>query len=700
MTALSGAQSVDASITVLELRGVKCQHKRGNSVIRCIKLLSNKYGKYANVTDNAETISEPNVKAVVSFKHTSDGTTHLEQLTSLSLGEESRDVHNNSLVMGGVWSSRDEGKNSRFRFSKEIQQVQLAPDRANGKMCIPASVSLQVGLILDGSEAIHPLGVATVLISGFDQTLELCIPVREENQKKDRFSPTKLLASGPSHRFRITSLTMLKIKLDVVARRHQIVATGAVSSEEDDMAKLKTQNKSQISSFKTKAIVALTAMGLTSKGKGAASEHDLPGLTVRSTRMQDGATEIVLNSLPATSEGDAPSVRDDFARVVHVTSKSFDATTFDGEESSVTKTTNVASKSYENESTCSITTETTDLDSKSRGTQETQTSSDNSSSDGLSDVIITASRVTFEESRANDVPIPQSPQRVPSAEEKELFPADVTNQLDNIVRVYSRRVNSEKIDPMDHSASNYNPETGKEFVSKNQSEPRLANVILNSYSADTAGPKEKKSIPVLDTIREAPQSECSESSQNAQSVILVQHKDARYNVEVSVDGDLGNVETSPDRSRAKSQQQFLPSVNPSHLSSQSPTPSIASPVKGFEQGYITIKHTMSSIGDLTVDSALDTITTAPSKSKRFAKNKRRPQRKEAAGFLRSVSLCGTRYDCVEMMDDARVGWKDIIVGDDLCDGCDGFDYVSDDESTTPSLNTMDQSSLLERREFS
>ena len=75
---------------------------------------------------------------------------------------------------------------------------------------------------------------------------------------------------------------------------------------------------------------------------------------------------------------------------------------------------------------------------------------------------------------------------------------------------------------------------------------------------------------------------------------------------------------------------------------------------------------------------------------------RHPQRKEAADFLRRVTVCGARYDIAEIMDDAKVGWRDIVVGDDLCDnGCD-YHYSSDDEVSLNSVDETAQSSLLVR----
>jgi hypothetical protein len=78
-----------------------------------------------------------------------------------------------------------------------------------------------------------------------------------------------------------------------------------------------------------------------------------------------------------------------------------------------------------------------------------------------------------------------------------------------------------------------------------------------------------------------------------------------------------------------------------------------------------------------------------------AKNKRHPQRKEAADFLRRMTVCGARYFIAEIIDDARVGWRGIVVGDDLC-VCDH--YSSDDEVSlnTNTLMKRPQSTLLVR----
>jgi hypothetical protein len=728
MAACSGAHTVDATITILELRGVKCQPKRGNIITRGIKRLSTKYGEYSNVNDNNETITVPNVKAVVSYQHAiegNDGIARVEQLSSLPMGEESRDEHNNSLVMSGAWPA-DGDSSSAIHFTKEIQQVKIA-NGGDGQteMSIPASVSLQVGLMIGGSKTIQPLGAATVLISGSDQTVDLCIPV-EGSRKKTKFSPKKLIGKeSTSHKFGVTSWTMLKIKLHVVTNHAQVTTIRTDSFDEaspvippvlndeanpktclqligsqtksqanllkantksqanllranakTQVTSLKTNTKSHMSSLKSRALIALAVRKLiSSRDNGNAPEHNLPELTVLSpssdmstSQSHEGATEIVLNSMityDASTEKDA-------GKVATVTSNSFDATTIDDEESSITRTTTVASKSYDNKSSeCTIVTEQNEssMYSKSRDTQDTHSSSDKSS-ESFSQIVITSSRVTFEESKAEKSP-PQSPQRVASAEREELFPADVTTQLDSIVRVYSMRESTEK-SAYEPSVSHQEEEqVSNEAQAKKAPEPEptmFANIILNTFSADTpAAPDEKKLAPVLETIQETPNDIAqTDTSQDVQSVILVHEAEsgAKFNVELSVDGDPSNMEDASFHEEAPQ-----PSANPP-LSFQRSVSRLVNPSKSFEQGYIILKHTMSSIGDLTVDSALDTITlpSVISKSRKVAKNKRHPQRKEAAKFLRRISICGARYDVAEIVDDARVGWRDIVIGDDLCDG--------------------------------
>ena len=754
MTSFSASRAVDATITILELRGVKCQSKRDNSVTRSIKRLSNKYGEYANVNDNAETIlSEPNVKAIISWRHTSDssdGSSRLEQLTSLPMGEESRDVHNKSVIMSGIWPTDDKSTNS-FQLSTEIQQVQI-PDGANGitEMSIPASVSLQVGLMVDGSETVQSLGVATILISGNDQTIELCIPVEAE-KRVQKFSPKNFIRKefGSNPIFGVTPWAMLKIKLNVVADQYCVNAIRASSSIEassiasavigrepqlksrlellgtqtKSQAMMKSNDKTQFSSLKVnakvqstflraKALVALAAKRAGVSQINAASEHNLPELTVitpssdvSTSRSLHGATEIILKStIPCNTASATDLVDRDICKLKSTVSESFDVSTANDEDSSVTRTTTVGSKSFDADSTeCSIVTEqdksvTKSTGSKSRITQGTNSSSDKSSCESFADIVITASRVTFEESMA-DASSPQSPMRVNPAESKELFAEDVTTQLDEIVRVYSMRANAEtKISNNDAQMSDTDiaEKNTNDTPVKQEAEPTMfADIILNAFSADTARPDEAKAVAVLDEIKEKPN--------DTQSVVLV-HEDgsgARFDVEVSVDGDLSNIETGSQVEKNTIQNEFddhysnaqqsrihmIQEGLPQH-SFQTFAGSTVTPVKSFEQSYITLKHTMSSIGDLTVDSALDSITVPSviSRSIKVAKNKRHPQRREATDFLRRVTFCGSKYDLAEVMDDAVVGWKDIVVGDELCDG---FDYASDDESAA-SLNTMDE----------
>jgi hypothetical protein len=595
-TSYSGIQTVDALITILELRGVRCEPNRGSAFIEGIKRLSKKYGDYASVNDNTEKIlSGPNVKAVISYNHTvpggGDGSRGVE-LASLPMGEESRDVHNNCIVISGAWPT-DKERNNTIQLSKEIQRVQIS-NWANcpTEMSIPASVSLQVGLMLDGCDTMQPLGVATILISGNDQSVELCIPV-EADKKRRKFNPKKLLrkemssTSNPIHYFSVSSWTMLKIKLDVVTKHYHVNAPCATSLDESSsMApaalsedantksrlqllgtqtksqatilkanaitqaqQLGTQSKSQatlltsstmtkMNSFKKKALVALAWRRGSPPVDGAASA--LPELTVLSpssdmntSQYNEGATEIILNSSSANEVAAAANADNVVSKPATVTSDSFDASTANDEDSSVTRTTTVdsgssVSKSSDGESTeYSIVTEQNDsltksCDSKSRYTQGTSSSTDKSSSDGLSDIIITPSRVTFEESKAEPFS-PHSPQRVVSSSKPEdLFSEDVTTQLGEIVRVYSMRANANS------AVSVSKPEAGdksnNETQVKHESEPestKFADIILNTFSADTAPPDEAENIQVLDAIHETAELNNSqaESNQDVQSVV-------------------------------------------------------------------------------------------------------------------------------------------------------------------------------------
>ena len=734
---------------------MKYKSKRANSVTRSIKRLSGKYEEYTNVSDNAKAIfTEPNVKAIISCQHasvTSDGNTRLEQLTSLPMGIESRDVVNKSLVVSGVWPTDDRTANS-FQFSTEIQQIQI-PDGANGttEVSIPASVSLQVGLKVVGSESVQSLGTATVLISGNDQTTELCIPVEAE-KKAQKFNLKnfigKELESSPS--FGLTPWTMLKIKLNVVADQYYVnsirtsssidassIAPAVINRDVDlksrlqlcatqnepqaklmkskaktqvqhdsnikrQVSSLKINGKAQATFLKAKSFIALVAKRAGVYQINAASEHNLPELTVISpssgvstSRSLEGATEVILKSSTSPNSDDAAAlVGHDINKLTNATSKSFEVSTANDEDSSVTGTTTADSNDADS-TECSVVTERSC--NKSKINLGTKSSSDKSSCESFADIAINASRVTFEELQGESSS-PQSPKRVSPAESRELFEEDVTTQLDQIVRVYSMRVNAEE------NKGNEDPQTSNEPAKisgektinaqvKPEAEPTLfADIILNTFSADTAPPLEAKTVSVLNEIKENPH----DASNEIQPVVLV-HEDKSetcFDVEVSVDGELTNIESDSqsEMNRIQNKVECQPKTHrenqqkSSHILAGS-TP--LNPVKSFEQGYITVKHTLSSIGELTVDSALDSITVPPviSRSFRVAKNKRHPQRREANNFLRRVKLCGSKYDLAEVMDDAVVGWKDIIVGDELCDG---LDYASDDESATASLNTVDE----------
>jgi hypothetical protein len=393
-------------------------------------------------------------------------------------------------------------------------------------------------------------------------------------------------------------------------------------------------------------------------------------------------------------------------------------------------------------SACSIITErnqdsvTKKADSTSVKTQRTRSSSDKSSSEGFSDIVITASRVTFEELSVTSAP-QKSPPRVPSSAPEDLFSKDVTTELDEIVKDYSMRANEDKgcsiTDVVSdettkeegedtsviQSVTISSEESSNRFIEQPQRGSPTLELIVSSTDAATSSQAPEEDLPTLDQPPEmlSDSNVHSNDAQGIHSVMLI-HEDETgtvYTVEVSVDGEnlpqstpsQTHVETKSegeihtiDGNRSQFQKES------SQVSHQKSATLVETSIQNFEGGIISVNHTMSSIGELTVDSALDTSTvpSAISKSLKVARNRRHPQHREAANFLRQVTVCGRKYDIAELMDDAIVGWRDIVVGDELCDGmddfeCDGFENGSDDESATISLNTMDERSQVSRGIF-
>eukprot|EP00804_Cyclotella_cryptica_P006544 CCRYP_012803-RA/>CCRYP_012803-RA protein AED:0.24 eAED:-0.39 QI:0/-1/0/1/-1/1/1/0/774 len=738
------SQTVNASITLLELHGVKCRTERANVTAGGFKRLSAKAGGYTDVNDNSVVISsEPNVRAVVSFEHHASSrvdikNVHEQHLPSLPMVEESRDAYNN-IIMSGAWP--DDDKRNSVHFSRNIQRVEIEDEENEGtEMSIPASISLRVGVIVDGSDEIQPLGVATVLISGKDQTLELSIPV-EADKRSQKINPKAFFRHAKNSSmpgFHISGFTLLKIKLAVIAKPYDTtvhdVLSPAASFQDLGSKKLppKTFGKvrarlcrfrdgtmHQVNSFRTKAVLVMNARKAKSSARGIdvadPGRRCLPELTVlpssglNYSQCQDGATEIVLNSSAvAAHDFDASKIATVFANSIDLES---------GIESSA----------------CSIATEwnqessTKKTDSTSVSTQRTRSSSDKSSNEGFSEIVITASRVTFEESATP--PLQPSPPQAASPPLEELFSKDVTTQLDEIVKDYSMRVNEDKVGSIgdawsDHASTkevevtsvilsatiSREESSNRSIEQPRENSPMLADVIVNSADADTPLQAAVEDLSILAEPQEMPKDghiQCN-SSRSVQSIMLT-HEDETgtvYTVEVSMDGE--NVpRTTPSRTNVETkvyeEERNIDAIRPqihresSQYSHQNSQPPAVTPVQIFEGGIISVNHTVSSVGELTVDSSLEasTVPSVISKSLKVARNRRHPQRKEAANFLRRVTVCGRKYDIAELMDDAVVGWKDIVVGDDLCDGvdefaCEGIDNDSDDESATISLNTMDE----------
>jgi hypothetical protein len=441
--------------------------------------------------------------------------------------------------------------------------------------------------------------------------------------------------------------------------------------------------------------------------------YSLPELTVLAPTSDIntdlyGDTEIVLNSstLPAA----APFIA------------KYDTAPTDDDQSSVSKIESVPGESFDDSSACSIATEihgskVKNSDNKSESTQDTHSSSDKSSESSssdkssFSDIVITASRVTFEESKGDALTGLYPLQEGAPAQENP-FSKDVTTQLDEIVRVYSMRVNAQKSRAVASVSDNkqhdnaFTPQLEESSVTSTdlllaQTKSQVAalktkaTIALNARERNskqrvTAFMRLRGDQPVLNTIQETPinNNACSYASEDVQSVILMHTNKtgAEYSVEVSVDGG---------QSKSKEAESFTV-IQKQGGSCERSQQSVSGPVRSYEDAYIILNPTMSSVGDLTVDTALESATlpsvisdpSVISKPIKVARNKRHPQRKEAAAFLQRITLCGKKYGVEEIVDDAWEGWRDIVIGDGF-DLCDGVFEESDDESDICTLNTLE-----------
>eukprot|EP00956_Cyclotella_meneghiniana_P014439 scaffold21566_cov73-Cyclotella_meneghiniana.AAC.20 len=692
MPPITGAQPIDATITVLDLSGVQCLPKRcGNGLTRGIKRLSNK--EYATFSDNTDTvITAPNTKAVVSC-HFSDG--RVDQFASLPMMESCRSVQTNTMVMRSVGQqvSNQNGNDSSIQFSEEIQQKIIKGTDGKTEISIPASVSLHVGLIVDGSDIIHHLGTATVLISGNDQTLELCVPL--EAADKATRQKKMFRRKDSAYSFDVTSMTMLKVKLDVVAKHYQVNAMirGSLS---DDASTLAPTIASKESMLKTRLAQLEMQKKLQALHEGQPARSapwdevsDLPAL--RKSSVNDAPSDEMSTSLRKIgtrrskvsllksslktlvshvpgeghvmkpfagpkkkrlfqlkpfSEDNAPDVTV-LSQCTPTSVISINQTNNEGAEIVLTpKRMNTAaaphgnsaaspltrswngSESTANESDTIFSVRTVDknnsviksTDDKSNGTPDTHSSSDRSSNDGI---VIAPTQVTFDEAEKVTAAPQYSDERVNSSEREKLFTEDVTAQLDEIVRSYSMRINAEK---NRHSGADFpisvkskaqdnesklstsddvDAKALKEAINTSESQKEIeattfAQILLNAFSSPS--PDRPKSAQTLGTVSEydtmltgksndansASQSPTGSPKESPSQPAT--HED----VEVSVDG----VSNSPYE-LAETKKLLTPKFQKKFciLRNKASKPTVSTAIS-FEQTYITVNHSMSSLEEL------------------------------------------------------------------------------------------------------
>lgn len=701
MPPITSAQPVDATITVLELSGVQCLPKRcGNGLTRGIKRLSNK--EYANFSDNIDTVvtAAPNVKAVISCQF-SDG--RVDQFASLSMMESCRSVQTNTLVMRSIGqqlnSNSQKGNDNRIQFSEEIQQKMVKGTDGKTEMSIPASVSLHVGLIVDDSDSIHPLGTATVLISGNDQTLELCVPLKavEKATRQRKMFRRK----DSAYTFDVTSMTMLKVKLDVIAKHYQVNAmirgvltddastlAPTVSSKESmlktRLAQLEMQNKFKLhAAHEGQSVRSAPWDEVSDHTRRKSSANDAPSdemsTTLRKISTRRSKVSLLKSSLKTFGEGHVMKTiagpkkkwpfqlkpfSEDNVPDVTVLSQctptsviSIEETNNEGAEIVLTpKRVNTAaapqnecavspltrslngSESSASESDTIFSVPTVDkndsvtksTEDKSNNTPDTHSSSDKSSNNGI---VITPTQVTFDEvERATAAP-QYSDERVNSSEREELFTEDVTAQLDKIVRSYSMRINAEKNDrpgadfliSVESKAeeneskpltSNVDAKASIEATntSEAQKEPEtttFAQILLNAFSSPS--PDRSKSARTLGTVSEydnilagkllneahsasqsptkPPPHSPPQSSEESPSQPAT-HED----VEVS-DDDVSNSPYDLAQTKKQLTPKFQKRLSMFLVRNKAPQPIVSTP-QSFEQTYITVNHSMSSLEEL------------------------------------------------------------------------------------------------------
>ena len=696
MPPITSAQPVDATITVLELSGLQCLPKRcGNGLTRGIKRLSNK--EYANFSDNTDTVvtAAPNVKAVISC-HFSDG--RVDQFASLSMMESCRSVQTNTLVMRSIGQqlNSQKGNDNSIQFSEEIQQKMVKGTDGKTEMSVPASISLHVGLIVDGSDTIHPLGTATVLISGNDQTSELCVPLKavEKATRQRKMFRRK----DSAYTFDVTSMTVLKVRLDVIAKHYQVNAmirrvlsddastlAPTISSKESmlktRLAQLEMQNKLQ-AAHEGQSVRSAPWDEVSDHTRRKSSANDAPSdemsTTLRKISTRRSKVSLLKSSLKTFGEGHVMKTiagpkkkwpfhlkpfSEDPVPDVTVLSQctptsviSIEETNNEGAEIVLTpKRVNTAaapqsecavspltrslngSESSASESDTIFSVPTVDendsvtksTEDKSNNTPDTRSSSEKSSNDGI---VITPTQVTFDEVERVTAAPQYSDERVNSSEREELFTEDVTAQLDKIVRSYSMRINAEKNDQpgadfpisVESKAEEYESEPLTSYVdakalkeatntSESQKEPdttTFAQILLNAFSSPS--PDRSKSARTLGTVSEydtilagksndaqsasqsptKPPPQSSEESPKESPSQPATHED----VEVSDDG----VSNSPyDLAQTKKQltPKFQKRLSTMFLRNKAPQP-IVSTAQSFEQTYITVNHSMSSLEEL------------------------------------------------------------------------------------------------------
>jgi hypothetical protein len=692
--------TVNATVSLLQLNGIKFNTNTTNTsssskASRLSKRISTKYfvGRvpyHANVGNEDIAVSSPPlVKVVVSFRQHGQGKNNTNNrskstyVPSYPMNREAKDEDGN-LILSCTWPGgatggvdeqyngisledlnfRDDITGSSVRLSRDVQKVSLGSG-GESKVSMPALVSLKVGLLFPDDTEIHPLGVATVILPTNDtpSVLELSIPVETDTSGK-YISTKKGLAKlkttsrklfpkdASTHRYKVTSSTMLKLKLAVdVPQAENEKCNAKVNSVRDVLPVV--QAKPPISQLLREKLAKLTS----SKSKDDSnSDCTLPEVMVvaPSPDRYVNATKIVLSSSDNLHEipshgYECPSTPVDLETKLSKTICSQDSSSCESTQPPSAAT--PEEDSFQDEPMIQINT--------------------------IYESVLETSQEFKKEKNAPDTNVKLTPS---PASDEVIFAEDVTSQLEKDAEraSISKLIAVVEENIVDTFSGPVNMDTDEEE---------------DSYEVDILFQSlEEGDVSINDVSQRFGMVAEDRKVKDENSAILV-HADEKsgvqYDVEISLEGEESAKRYETQRVHLRDPFD-LPKVHPTWLHEHS--------IKNFEGGVIEFAHTSSDLGDLTVDSSFDVVSVF-SKSLKVATNKKHPQRKEALSFVNRFT-CNGGLNCSEMIDDAVEGWKDIVTADvgerniTMCDGGEG--RFADDTSDAMSLNTVDENGVCER----